>query len=140
MGLLNDLRSRFSIDWNNTDGTVGGGGIDSVDQSKKRRVPRGKTRGLDDEIGDSKRKALTLSSRNLTRNFELAGWAIRKHLDFVASFNFTMRTGIDSFETSRTSFTGGSGRRTSTRPDDIVSGSRSGSRSLFESSTEMSLL
>ena len=123
MGLLNDLRSRFSIDWNNTDGTVGGGGIDSVDQSKKRRVPRGKTRGLDDEIGDSKRKALTLSSRNLTRNFELAGWAIRKHLDFVASFNFTMRTGIDSFDRDVENFV-----RWWSRPTNFDSSGRHGLR------------
>lgn len=96
--LTNAIRSRFSIDWNNIDGTPGGGGIDSIDQTKKRRVPHGNVTSLDDEIKDRKRKQATLTGRSVERNFEVAAWAIRKHLDFVSSFSFQCKTGITSFD------------------------------------------
>jgi len=89
----------LAIDWNNTgDGTPGGGGIDATDQTGKRRRPRGKVRALDDEFPDNKRRDATLTARNVSRNFESAAWAIRKHLDFVSKFGFSMRTGIASFD------------------------------------------
>ncbi len=87
----------FAIDWNNTDGTVGGGGIDAIDQPKKRRNPTGRTTSLDDEIKDRKRSRISLTARNVRTNFEVAAWAIRKHLDFVSSFTFSMRTKDEAF-------------------------------------------
>lgn len=88
----------FAINWNNFDGAdVAGGGIDAIDQSKKRRMPGGAVRSLDDEIPDRKRQRVSLSARNVTRNFELAAWAIRKHLDFVSTFTFAMRSKSKSF-------------------------------------------
>jgi capsid protein len=91
-------RSLFAIDWNNTGaGSPGGGPIDAVDQSGKRRTPRGNVRNLDDEIPDKKRRDATLTARSTVRNFETAAWAIRKHLDFVSRFGFAMRTENKSF-------------------------------------------
>lgn len=89
---------RFSIENNVADASPAGGGIDSIDQVKKRRVPRGQVRSLDDEIPDRKRKQITLSGRSITTNFEIAAWAIRKHLDFVSRFSFASKTGIKAFD------------------------------------------
>jgi hypothetical protein len=102
--LADGLRSRFAIDWNNTDGSVAGGGIDAIDQTGKRRNPSGNLKTLDDEIPDRKRRKLTLTSRSVARNFEIAAWAIRKHLDFVSTFSFRMGTGIEAFDRDVESF------------------------------------
>jgi len=96
----------FAVDWNNIDGSAGsvGGGVDAVGQTQKRRNPSGKVRHLDDEVKDKTRKGITLSARNVTRNFETAAWAIRKHLDFVSRFTFNAKTGNDSFDKEIESF------------------------------------
>ncbi len=101
--LLERIRSFFSQDWNNTGETVPGG-LDAVDQPSRRRSVGGQPRSLDDEIPDRKRTRVTQTARNVSRNFELAAWAIRKHLDFVSRFGFRMRTGIESFDRDVESF------------------------------------
>lgn len=91
-------RSMLGVDWNNTvDNNGVGGPIDAVDQPKKRRVPRGRTNSLDDEIRDRKREQITKTARNVQRNFEVAAFMIRKHLDFVSRFSFQIRTENESF-------------------------------------------
>lgn len=73
-------------------------GYDAVDETKKRRrIPATITRNEEDELNASKRKKLIATTRNLQRNFAVAGWAIRKHLDYVATFNFQCRTNYDVF-------------------------------------------
>lgn len=94
-------RTGFGIDWNNEiGGGVSGVSVDAVDQSQKRRNPTGKTRYVDDEIPDNKRRKITLTGRSLHRNFEIAAWAIRKHLDFVSRFSFSCNTADSAFNTA----------------------------------------
>lgn len=95
---LGSLKSAFAIDWNNTGAAVSGGGIDAIDQSGKRRASRGPVRSVDDMIPDRKRKSIVTTTRNVTTNFEVAAWAIRKHLDFVASAGFKSTTGNERFD------------------------------------------
>lgn len=99
------IRSAFGINWDNTqDGSVPGGGLDAVDQAGKRRTRGGAVRSLDDEIPDRKRQRVTITSRNVTLNFELAAWAVRKHLDFVSHFGFRMNTKNKAFNRDVESF------------------------------------
>lgn len=73
-------------------------GYDAVDDtSKRRRAPRTSTYMEDDELPEPKRKKLIATSRDLPRNFSVAAWAIRKHLDYVSTFSFQCRTADMTF-------------------------------------------
>jgi len=66
---------------------------DSVDTTgKKRRVVSTMTQSEDDVLNTFKRRRMISSSRDLQRNFSAAGWAIRKHLDYVSTFAFQVKT------------------------------------------------
>ena len=67
--------------------------IDAIDVSNKRRAVNSRVQSVDVEITDSKRRQLISTGRDAARNFSLAAWAIRKHLDFVSGFNFHAATG-----------------------------------------------
>lgn len=73
-------------------------GYDAVDDTKKRRrASRSVIWSEDDELSGTKRKKMQVSARDLQRNFSVAAWAIRKHLDYVATFSFQCRTGDADF-------------------------------------------
>jgi predicted TIM-barrel fold metal-dependent hydrolase len=38
-----------------------------------------------------KRAKLVSTTRDVRRNYEVAAWAVRKHLDYVATFNLQLR-------------------------------------------------
>lgn len=113
MSLLQTLKAAgqraFSIDWNNIEGSPSSS-IDSISGSKKRRTVSGQVTSLDDQIKDRDRKSIVLTSRNVTQNFELAAWAIRKHLDFTSSFSFSVKSGIPSFDLEISEFIGRASR------------------------------
>ena len=67
-------------------------GYEAVESSPRRRTPSSILRSEDDELAPSQRGKLLSTSRDLRRNFSLARWAIKKHLDYVASFEFQART------------------------------------------------
>ena len=74
-------------------------GYDATDTSKqRRRAPSSALTSEDRALTAKKRKMLTGASRDLSRNFSIAAWAIRKHLDFVSSFKFQSRTGDDGLD------------------------------------------
>ncbi len=74
-------------------------GYDGADTSKqKRRAPTSALTSEDRALTAKKRKILQSSGRDLSRNFSIAAWAIRKHLDFVSSFKFQSRTGDDGLD------------------------------------------
>lgn len=80
-------------------------GYDAADQSPTRRsAPTTSLVSEDVELTRNKRARLISSGRDLVRNFTVACWMIRKHLDFVASFNFQARTGDDGFDDELESF------------------------------------
>lgn len=63
-------------------------GYDGAETSKRRASVSARLISEDDELTSEKRRRLVAGSRDIQRNFEIAAWAIRKHLDFVSSFSF----------------------------------------------------
>lgn len=71
---------------------------DAVDgQPGKRKAPTGILRSEDAELPPERRKLLVSQTRDLHRNFAVAGWMIRQHLNYVASFVFEAKTKDDTF-------------------------------------------
>jgi hypothetical protein len=68
-----------------------GGGYDATQAKGKRKVPVARSRSEDAELNNSERLILGGSTRDLRRNFAVAAWAIRKHLDYVSTFSFQCR-------------------------------------------------
>ncbi|MFW5857921.1 MAG: phage portal protein, partial [Planctomycetota bacterium] len=64
----------------------------AVTGSTRRRAPSTTTYSEDIILGQSKRRKLIGTVRDIARNFEIAAWAIRMHLDYVASFDVQFRT------------------------------------------------
>lgn len=69
---------------------------DAVDSSTRRRAPRSTVRSEDVELTKPKRKRMISTSRDLLRNFELAGFALRMHLDYVSGFTVQYTTPDDT--------------------------------------------
>lgn len=67
-------------------------GYDAVEQTGKRRLSSTNLRSEDQELLANKRRQLYAQNRDLMRNFSIAGWAVRKHLDFVADLSFASQT------------------------------------------------
>jgi len=56
---------------------------------KQRKSPRiRQIKSTDRLLPKDKRKNLQLNTQDLQRNFPIAAWAIRRHLDYVSCFNF----------------------------------------------------
>jgi len=68
-------------------------GYDAVESKNRRQAPTGRLRSEDKELLPHQRRKLTSASRDIHRNFTIAAWAIRKHLDYVSTFSFQSRTG-----------------------------------------------
>lgn len=66
-------------------------GYDAVDSEGKRQRPTGLVRSEDAELLPDKRRLLISQSRDLARNFSVAGWMVRRHLDYVTTFSFQAR-------------------------------------------------
>ena len=64
----------------------------SAEASTRRRDPGTRVQSSDDLLSEAKRNRLTEGGRELWRNYSVAAWAIRKHLDYVSSFNFQALT------------------------------------------------
>lgn len=66
---------------------------DAAVNTHRRRAPRVTLKHEDEHLKASDRKRVVATARDLPRNFEVAAWAIRKHLDYVASHSFQANTG-----------------------------------------------
>lgn len=82
-------------------------GYDATEAKGRRQSPSGLLRSEDDELLAEKRRRLVSGVRDIQRNFSVAAWAIRKHLDFVSQFNFDAKTGIASFDDDLEAFIAG---------------------------------
>lgn len=71
---------------------------DVVDAVNRRKQTSSVLKSEDDHLGASSRKQLTAETRHAHRNFAIAGWAIRKHLDFVSSFSFSCKSSDREFK------------------------------------------
>lgn len=61
---------------------------DAAETTTKRRNPSATIKQEDEVLNPAKRKKLVANASDIQRNFEIAAWAIRKHLDFTTSFTF----------------------------------------------------
>lgn len=69
-------------------------GYDAVAVEKDRRRITTQTLGTEeDELKSHERRILQAQARDVVRNFSVASWAIRKHLDFVSRFRFDAQAG-----------------------------------------------
>jgi len=73
-------------------------GYDAVEDKQRRKPPVARNRSEDMELNVSQRAKLAGSTRDLQRNFTIAAWMIRKHLDYVSTFSFQARTGVDALD------------------------------------------
>ena len=85
-GLIDRLRSRLF-------------GYDAIEDDKRRKSPETTLRTEDGELDASGRRKLVSTTRNIQRNFAIAAWMIRKHLDYVSTFSFQARTGDEQLDT-----------------------------------------
>src|SRR5699024_6373546 len=75
MGLIDTIKNRLFV-------------YDAAQNSPRRRSRSVNLKSEDTILPQSQRRKLVSTTRDLQRNFALAAWAIRKHLDYVSSFNF----------------------------------------------------
>jgi capsid protein len=74
------------------------GGYSAGESSDRRRSAPIKTGSEEIILGPSQRSQLTANSRDLARNFEVPGWAARRHLDYVCDFEFAAKHDDKGFE------------------------------------------
>jgi len=74
-------------------------GYDATVTDKRRRAPKTDVKSEDDHLIAADRRKLVSTTRDLRRNYTLAAWAIRKHLDYVASHSFQSKNGNDALDT-----------------------------------------
>jgi len=84
-------------------GGIGGGswfgiGYDAVHHKGRRATPMARVLSEDQELRQLPRRNLTTNLRDLNRNFAIAAWLIRRHLDYVATFHFRSKTGIPDLD------------------------------------------
>jgi len=72
-------------------------GYHAVNTVDRRSVPVSTIRSEDRETTTSQRKTLVATTRDLRRNYAIAAWAIRQHLDFVSRFTFQALTPDEAF-------------------------------------------
>lgn len=77
----------FSAAWSAAN-RLAGFAYDAVVSKGRRKAPDGVLRSEDAELNRSERRKMISGARDLHRNFTIASWAIRKHLDYVTTFNF----------------------------------------------------
>jgi len=68
-------------------------GYDAVENRGKRREATGVLRSEEQELPGTSRRKLVSQARDVHRNFTIAAWMIRRHLDYVTSFRFQSRSG-----------------------------------------------
>jgi len=73
-------------------------GYDAGTPTSRRRSVSGPLLSEDKQLPPGKRKATIAEARDLARNYEIVAWAVRKHLDYVSSFRFQSRNGIDELD------------------------------------------
>lgn len=68
-------------------------GYDAVVTSGKRKAPAYDARSEDGILPLFQRRQMDGAAKDLQRNFSIAAWMIRKHLDYVSTFSFQCRSG-----------------------------------------------
>ena len=69
----------------------------AAESSNQRRDPGTTIKSSDAILDTTKRKRVIEGARELWRNYSVAAWAVRKHLDFVSTFTFQAGTEDPAF-------------------------------------------
>ncbi len=64
----------------------------AAEPNQQRRDPGTRIQSSDALLDSQKRRRVVEGARELNRNFSVAAWAIRKHLDYVSTFTFQANT------------------------------------------------
>ena len=72
---------------------------DATEDKGRRKSPTPLLRSEDDELPIYRRNQLITLGHDIRRNFTIAAWAIRRHLDYVANFRFRPTTGDKAIDT-----------------------------------------
>jgi capsid protein len=64
----------------------------AAEPNQQRRDPGTRIQSSDALLDSQKRRRVIEGARELNRNFSVAAWAIRKHLDYVSTFTFQANT------------------------------------------------
>lgn len=86
-------------------------GYDAISDRGRRRAAQTRVRSEDTLLKDRDRTKLAGTAADVQRNFSIAAWAIRQHLNYVSSFTFQARTGDDVVDAALESFMGTWGTR-----------------------------
>lgn len=73
-------------------------GYDALENNGRRKSRPVSQRSEDRMLTRRQRRQLSSSTRDLQRNFSIAAWAVRKHLDYVSTFTFQANTGDDQLD------------------------------------------
>lgn len=74
-------------------------GYDAADQANRRRSPAVNFRSEDEVLNPQRRARVQANARDLVRNFSIASWAIRRHLDYVTTFELHSKSKDRGFNT-----------------------------------------
>jgi capsid protein len=74
------------------------GNYDAIKPNGKRRQPSSMIVREDAMLRAQQRNQLSANAADLARNFSIAAWMIRRHLDYVASFRFNVKTGDETLD------------------------------------------
>ncbi len=75
-------------------------GYDATQPKAKRRAPSGVIQSEDLALDSTGRSQVNSDTLDLYRNFSVASWAIRRHLDYTATFSFKAKTKDEGFNTA----------------------------------------
>lgn len=70
---------------------------EAVSGGKRRKTVIGSHKSEDRLLLPNARKRLAGNARDLTRNFSIVAWAVRRHLDYITQFQFHARTADKGF-------------------------------------------
>lgn len=79
-------------------------GYDALNPRGRRKNTSQRVKSEDAVLKDRDRRALAATAQDVQRNFAIAAWAIRMHLNYVSSFAFQSRTGDDEIDWAVESF------------------------------------
>ena len=86
-------------------------GYDALEARGKRRAARTRVQSEDTILTAKKRESLAATAQDVQRNFAIAAWAIRQHLNYVSSFTFQSRTNVPEVDEAVEAFIGSWGNR-----------------------------
>lgn len=73
-------------------------GYEAIVNEGRRKRSKRVIQSEDRTLNRKGRDDLTSSTRDIVRNFAIATWVVRKHLDYTTAFNFQARTGVDEVD------------------------------------------